>query len=473
MPDAETPPGRIGEFEIGEQIGESPRATIYAAKGQGQDCAVKVLKKEALPKSLAHRTRLVQVLQRLAELRHDTVVAVLAAGDEEGKLYVAMERMMVPNLADRLAAGMAMTERDVVMMARQVAQALEAGQSLNMPHGNVGLSNIWPCPKDRYKLGDFAVKKYISEVPREAELQLKRTEESEGDDRQSAEDLLRSRSQSSAGANLQRDIASLASLMLALLGTDVAPQGAEEGFEDFRDRVQEAVRSLPIANPSVSAHTANAMRHILTPTACRTAGAAVVELASAMVFQRRNRDFVATQNADHAAGAVPTLPEQSAPTSAQQFPPAQQTPAADQMELFELPEENNVAPAVAELAADETAAAGPIEKTATQVQAPAADVTTFFVLHREGRGEFFTLAEGQSITIGRDPDLSEFTILDGSVSRRHCTISKQGGVIRVKDEGSSNGVFVRDKQVQEAEAAPGDVIRIGHCQVSVGVPFPS
>ena len=497
MADQQSVPTRIGEFQVQQKIGEGPRAVVYAARtAAGEECALKILAEEALPKNMAHRARLVQVLQRLVDMKHETVVRVLAAGEQNGLIYVAMERMAEPNLAQQLAAGRPMTEHDVILMGRHVAQALECGREQGLPHGNVTAGNIWPVGNGKYKVSDFAIKKFLSQVPRDTELKGPEAHpEGENGARQSAEDVLRARAQN-AGQDMQRDLAMLAALMLQLLDKPIAPQGAEESLDDYRDRLREALQSLAFSDKQVNVHTVNALRQMLTPTACRTAGDAVVELASAMIFQRRALAFAdhmeqqkvkwsaktaqgapAAQAAPvQASGPAPAVqPAPPAPAAQQAGPqPAAAPPIEGELDVFDLSEVEEIAEAVAveEAApAAETAAQGPGQKAATVMGDTDRQVTTFFVLHREGRGEFFTLADEQTITLGRDPDVSQFVVLDSSISRRHCSIRKSGGAITVKDEGSSNGTFVREARVTEVALQAGDVIRIGHCQISVGVPF--
>ncbi len=48
-----------------------------------------------------------------------------------------------------------------------------------------------------------------------------------------------------------------------------------------------------------------------------------------------------------------------------------------------------------------------------------------------------------------------------SVSRRHCQLNADEGVLKIRDLGSQNGTFLNGKRVDEAEIHAGDAIRIG------------
>lgn len=62
--------------------------------------------------------------------------------------------------------------------------------------------------------------------------------------------------------------------------------------------------------------------------------------------------------------------------------------------------------------------------------------------------------------VGTAPDC-DVVVTDASVSGRHAEFSAQGGVVRVSDLGSTNGTFVNEKRVQNAELVDGDTLRLG------------
>jgi pSer/pThr/pTyr-binding forkhead associated (FHA) protein len=102
--------------------------------------------------------------------------------------------------------------------------------------------------------------------------------------------------------------------------------------------------------------------------------------------------------------------------------------------------------------------------------AEAEDVTAFFVWTDRRSGRFFVLRDGEQITLGRDADVCDVALMDPAASRTHCSLSKEGGVIRITDTGSSNGTFVNEERVQKAEIRPGDRLRIGTTRVYLSLP---
>jgi pSer/pThr/pTyr-binding forkhead associated (FHA) protein len=69
--------------------------------------------------------------------------------------------------------------------------------------------------------------------------------------------------------------------------------------------------------------------------------------------------------------------------------------------------------------------------------------------------------DGDKVSIGRDPDQADVTIVDPAISRRHCALSKEGAVVRVEDLGSSNGTFLNGERIQSSEVRPGDTLKVG------------
>lgn len=70
-----------------------------------------------------------------------------------------------------------------------------------------------------------------------------------------------------------------------------------------------------------------------------------------------------------------------------------------------------------------------------------------------------TLKPGRTV-VGREEGC-QIRIPVASVSRKHCELSDEGGTLKIRDLDSSNGTFVNNKKVGEAELAAGDVLNIG------------
>jgi transcriptional regulator with GAF, ATPase, and Fis domain len=74
--------------------------------------------------------------------------------------------------------------------------------------------------------------------------------------------------------------------------------------------------------------------------------------------------------------------------------------------------------------------------------------------------ETFSLKGIGSVTLGR-AETNEIVLIDGDVSRRHCSIREVNGSYYLTDFDSRNGTFVNNEQIKEAVLRHGDCIRIG------------
>lgn len=62
--------------------------------------------------------------------------------------------------------------------------------------------------------------------------------------------------------------------------------------------------------------------------------------------------------------------------------------------------------------------------------------------------------------IGRSRD-ADLTVIHPMISRRHCELFEEQGLVKIRDLGSLNGTYVAGEQVQEAYLPPGAVFSLG------------
>ena len=87
-------------------------------------------------------------------------------------------------------------------------------------------------------------------------------------------------------------------------------------------------------------------------------------------------------------------------------------------------------------------------------------------LHLEdGSGRTFRLQRGSNL-LGRGQDAA-FRLPDTGVSRQHADIRFDGREALLTDLGSTNGTTVNGGPVQDWQLADGDVIRVGHSEITV------
>lgn len=77
----------------------------------------------------------------------------------------------------------------------------------------------------------------------------------------------------------------------------------------------------------------------------------------------------------------------------------------------------------------------------------------------EGEGDHYVLSSPLT-NIGRHAD-SDISLVDITVSRRHCEITSDNSRFIVRDVGSLNGTYVNQKRVDVIELTQGDELQIG------------
>jgi predicted component of type VI protein secretion system len=79
------------------------------------------------------------------------------------------------------------------------------------------------------------------------------------------------------------------------------------------------------------------------------------------------------------------------------------------------------------------------------------------------------------VLIGR-ADEAKFRIRDDRISRRHCELTFEDDVVRIRDLGSTNGTFLDDEQIERnapVEVPPNAIVRVGSCKFRVEYESPA
>src|SRR5512137_1186004 len=106
----------------------------------------------------------------------------------------------------------------------------------------------------------------------------------------------------------------------------------------------------------------------------------------------------------------------------------------------------------------------PTEGTEGWSLAPARPVSErrpyLLVLSGPQLGEIFALEPGREVVLGREPTC-EVRLRDTGVSRRHAGIVAGTGGARLRDLGSTNGIFVDGARVADCELQDGQRVQMG------------
>ena len=150
---------RLGIYQIQAFIGRGGMGEVYRARDTklGREVAIKILPRVFTtdPDRLARFEREARVL---ASLNHPHIGAIYGLEESDGVRALVLELVEGPTLADRLTrAAIPLTE--LLSIARQIAEALEAAHEKGIIHRDLKPANIKLTPEGNIKVLDFGLAK--------------------------------------------------------------------------------------------------------------------------------------------------------------------------------------------------------------------------------------------------------------------------------------------------------------------------
>jgi hypothetical protein len=162
------PGSQIGPFLVERLLGSGGMGEVYRAHDTKlrRDVALKVL-----PDSVANdpdrRSRFGEEAQALAALNHPRIGAIYGLEESGTVAALVLELVEGPTLAERLTAG-PLSVDEVVRIARQIAEGLEAAHERGIVHRDLKPANVKITPEGDVKILDFGLAKVRDSPPREA-----------------------------------------------------------------------------------------------------------------------------------------------------------------------------------------------------------------------------------------------------------------------------------------------------------------
>ncbi len=153
----------VGQFEIGEVIGEGAFGRVYDAHtaGDPKPIALKILRSEgALDDDL--KDYFVREIKVMSELDHPHVVKALGAGRHRDDLWLAMEKIDAPNLETIVESSGTLAVADAVEIGTHLLEAVLYAHAKGIVHRDVKPSNVLVSgePGSYWaKIGDFGLAK--------------------------------------------------------------------------------------------------------------------------------------------------------------------------------------------------------------------------------------------------------------------------------------------------------------------------
>lgn len=152
-------PRMIGRYRIDGVLGAGAMAMVYAGFDPGIDrpVAIKCLHRRAAARGL--EDRLLAEARAAGQLVHPNIVTIFDTGrTEDGRAYIAMERLSGESLASRVARDGLPPLSVVIELATQMAAALDYAHGQGVLHHDVKPENIMLVDDWHYaKLSDFGI----------------------------------------------------------------------------------------------------------------------------------------------------------------------------------------------------------------------------------------------------------------------------------------------------------------------------
>jgi len=148
---------RIGSYAVETEIGRGGMGVVYRATDTRLGRAVAI---KALPEDVAHDRERMARFEReaklLASLNHQNIAAIFGFEEHGGGRYLVMELAEGDTLAAIIEKGPIPTE-DVLEVALQIADGLEAAHERGVIHRDLKPANIMVSRAGRVKLLDFGL----------------------------------------------------------------------------------------------------------------------------------------------------------------------------------------------------------------------------------------------------------------------------------------------------------------------------
>jgi serine/threonine-protein kinase len=152
-----TPGQVLGHFRLIEEIGSGGMGIVYRAWDTRleREVAVKVLNPKTLIDGSA-RKRFRREALMLSKLNHPNVESVYDFHTENGVDYLVLEYVPGMSLDDRIESG-ALTEKEVLAIAIQLASGLAAAHEQRIIHRDLKPGNMRLTPQNTLKILDFGL----------------------------------------------------------------------------------------------------------------------------------------------------------------------------------------------------------------------------------------------------------------------------------------------------------------------------
>jgi serine/threonine protein kinase/Tol biopolymer transport system component len=157
---------KLGTYEVVSAIGAGGMGEVYQAHDSNlrRDVAIKVLP-EAFAHDAERLSRFRREAQLLAALNHSNIATIYGLENSNGTSYLVMELVPGETLAQRIKRDGAVPIEEALIIAKQIAEALEAAHEKGIIHRDLKPANVKLTPEGKVKVLDFGLAKAFAEDP--------------------------------------------------------------------------------------------------------------------------------------------------------------------------------------------------------------------------------------------------------------------------------------------------------------------
>jgi hypothetical protein len=149
---------KIGKYKILGELGSGAMGVVYRAHDPILDrhVAIKMIS-ASLGLDDELRKRFHREAQAAARLNHPNIITVFDFGEEQGRMYIAMELLEGSDLKDIMAAGTLQTLDDKLAIMEQILDGLAFAHAKEITHRDLKPGNIHIQPNGQIKIVDFGL----------------------------------------------------------------------------------------------------------------------------------------------------------------------------------------------------------------------------------------------------------------------------------------------------------------------------